>query len=110
MPPVRLHCARSVLPACSNWHHAPCHADTPFVPPPPPLQGVPNNYETDLIYPIIEKAAQLAGIDYHKSDALTQTALKVIGDHTRAVTYLMSDGVTPSNVGRGYIVRRLLRR
>jgi alanyl-tRNA synthetase len=71
---------------------------------------VSNNYETDLIFPIIEKAAQLAGIDYHKSDALTQTALKVIGDHTRAVTYLMSDGVTPSNVGRGYIVRRLLRR
>ncbi|GAX83651.1 hypothetical protein CEUSTIGMA_g11076.t1 [Chlamydomonas eustigma] len=74
------------------------------------LQGVPNNYETDLIFPIVQRAAQLAGIDYHAADPLTKTALKVIGDHTRAVTYLISDGVTPSNIGRGYIVRRLLRR
>jgi alanyl-tRNA synthetase len=73
-------------------------------------QGVPNNYETDLIFPIVSKAAQLAGVDYAASDDTTRTALKVIGDHTRAVTYLISDGVTPSNVGRGYIVRRLLRR
>jgi len=74
------------------------------------LQGVPNNYETDLIFPIVQQAATLAGVDYHSSDATTRTALKVIGDHTRAVTYLISDGVTPSNVGRGYVVRRLLRR
>jgi alanyl-tRNA synthetase len=74
------------------------------------LQGVPNNYETDIIFPIVEAAAHLAKVDYHKSDDQTKTALKVIGDHIRAVAYLISDGVTPSNVGRGYIVRRLLRR
>jgi alanyl-tRNA synthetase len=74
------------------------------------LQGVPNNYETDLIFPIITKAAELAGIDYATADEATKTALKVIGDHTRALVYLVTDGVTPSNVGRGYIVRRLLRR
>ncbi len=44
------------------------------------------------------------------ADARTRTALKVIGDHTRAVAYLISDGVNPSNVGRGYVVRRLIRR
>eukprot|EP00798_Chlamydomonas_sp_ICE-L_P018802 gene18802-25348_t len=74
------------------------------------LQGVSNNYETDLIFPIVQKAAQLAGLDYYKCDETTKTALKVIADHIRAVAYLISDGVTPSNVGRGYIVRRLLRR
>ena len=52
----------------------------------------------------------IAGVEYEKADEPTKTALKVIGDHVRAVTYLISDGVTPSNVGRGYIVRRLLRR
>jgi alanyl-tRNA synthetase len=77
---------------------------------PPPSQGVPNNYETDLIYPIVSKAAELAGVDYHAATPAAQTALKVIGDHTRAVVYLISDGVLPSNVGRGYVVRRLLRR
>ncbi|KAL6762541.1 tRNA synthetases class II (A)-domain-containing protein [Haematococcus lacustris] len=74
------------------------------------LQAVPNNYETDLVFPIVSRAAALAGLDYHTSSPSTQTALKVIGDHIRAVVYLISDGVTPSNVGRGYIVRRLLRR
>jgi alanyl-tRNA synthetase len=74
------------------------------------LQGVPNNYETDLIFPIVSKAAELAGIDYHTATPTAQTALKVVGDHTRAVVYLISDGVLPSNVGRGYVVRRLLRR
>ncbi|KAK3282193.1 hypothetical protein CYMTET_10060 [Cymbomonas tetramitiformis] len=74
------------------------------------LQEKPNNYETDLIMPIIDSAAQLAGIEYSSSNERIQTYLKVIGDHTRAVVYLISDGVLPSNVGRGYIVRRLLRR
>ncbi len=74
------------------------------------LQKVPNNYETDLIYPLIETAAGLAGVDYKQLDAKGQTSLKVIGDHSRAVTQLICDGVTASNLGRGYILRRLLRR
>ncbi|MDJ0516212.1 MAG: alanine--tRNA ligase [Trichodesmium sp. MO_231.B1] len=74
------------------------------------LQKVPNNYETDLIFPIIKTAADIAGIDYGKSDDKTKTSLKVIGDHVRAVAHLIADGVTASNVGRGYILRRLIRR
>ena len=74
------------------------------------LQKVPNNYETDLIFPLIAAAADLAGVDYHQLDDKGKTSLKVIGDHSRAVTQLISDGVTASNLGRGYILRRLLRR
>ena len=74
------------------------------------LQKVPNNYETDLIFPLIQAAASLADVDYHKLDVAGQTSLKVIGDHSRAVTQLISDGVSASNLGRGYILRRLLRR
>ncbi|MFM7515163.1 MAG: alanine--tRNA ligase, partial [Cyanobium sp.] len=74
------------------------------------LQGVPNNYETDLIYPLIEAAAGLAGVDYRGLDEKGKTSLKVIGDHSRAVTQLIGDGVKASNLGRGYILRRLLRR
>ncbi|MBD1193137.1 MAG: alanine--tRNA ligase [Vulcanococcus sp. Clear-D1] len=74
------------------------------------LQAVPNNYETDLIYPLIETAAQLAGVAYPALDEKGKTSLKVIGDHSRAITQLICDGVTASNLGRGYILRRLLRR
>jgi alanyl-tRNA synthetase len=74
------------------------------------LQEVPNNYETDLIYPLIEAAAAEAGLDYRGLDARAQTSLKVIGDHSRAITQLIADGVTASNLGRGYVLRRLLRR
>ncbi len=74
------------------------------------LQQVPNNYETDLIYPLVEAAAALAGSDYRALDARAQTSLKVIGDHSRAITQLIADGVTASNLGRGYVLRRLLRR
>jgi alanyl-tRNA synthetase len=74
------------------------------------LQAVPNNYETDLIYPLIETAAALAGVDYHAQSDKGKTSLKVIGDHSRAITQLICDGVTASNLGRGYILRRLLRR
>jgi alanyl-tRNA synthetase len=74
------------------------------------LQAVPNNYETDLIYPLIETAAGLAGVDYRGLDEKGKTSLKVIGDHSRAITQLICDGVTASNLGRGYILRRLLRR
>jgi alanyl-tRNA synthetase len=74
------------------------------------LQGVPNNYETDLIYPLIETAASLAAVNYHALDEKGKTSLKVIGDHSRAITQLIADGVSASNLGRGYILRRLLRR
>jgi alanyl-tRNA synthetase len=74
------------------------------------LQKVPNNYETDLIFPIIETAAKIAKIDYHKSDENTKTSLKVIGDHVRAVVHMIADEIRASNVGRGYVLRRLIRR
>lgn len=74
------------------------------------LQQVPNNYETDLIFPIIETAAEIAGIDYHKSDETTKVSLKVIGDHVRSVVQMIADEIRASNVGRGYVLRRLIRR
>ena len=74
------------------------------------LQKVPNNYETDLIFPIIETAAKIAKIDYHKSDENTKVSLKVIGDHVRAVVHMIADEIRASNVGRGYVLRRLIRR
>ncbi|MGF1603915.1 MAG: alanine--tRNA ligase [Thermosynechococcaceae cyanobacterium] len=74
------------------------------------LQGVPNNYETDLILPMMETAAKIAGIQYQTSDDSTKTSLKVIGDHIRAVVHLIADGVTASNTDRGYVLRRLIRR
>jgi alanyl-tRNA synthetase len=74
------------------------------------LQQVPNNYETDLIFPIVKTAAEIAGIDYHTASESIKTSLKVIGDHVRAVVHLIADGITASNIGRGYILRRLIRR
>ena len=74
------------------------------------LQGVGNNYETDLIFPLLQKASSIAHINYHKADISIQTSIKVIGDHTRALVQLISDGVLASNLGRGYVLRRLLRR
>ncbi|KAK9944315.1 hypothetical protein M0R45_009888 [Rubus argutus] len=74
------------------------------------LQKVSNNYETDLIYPIIEKTSELANVSYSLADDRSKLNLKIIGDHLRAIVYLISDGVVPSNIGRGYVVRRLIRR
>ena len=74
------------------------------------LQGVPNNYETDLIFPIIQTAAELAGINYDTCEEKAKVSLKVIGDHVRAVVQMIVDGITASNVGRGYVLRRLIRR
>ena len=74
------------------------------------LQQVPNNYETDLILPIIETASQIAGIDYATADDSTKVSLKVIGDHVRAVVHMITDGIAASNLGRGYVLRRLIRR
>ncbi|MBD2665655.1 alanyl-tRNA synthetase [Richelia sinica FACHB-800] len=74
------------------------------------LQKKPNNYETDLIFPIIETAAKIAGIDYYQSDENTKVSLKVIGDHVRSVVHMIADEIRASNVGRGYVLRRLIRR
>ncbi len=73
------------------------------------LQGKPSNFETDLIFPIIEYAAKVAGVEYGK-DAKTDVSLKVIADHVRSLTFMIADGVLPSNEGRGYVLRRILRR
>jgi alanyl-tRNA synthetase len=74
------------------------------------LQKKPNNYETDLIFPIIETAAKIAKIDYYESDENTKVSLKVIGDHVRSVVHMIADEIRASNVGRGYVLRRLIRR
>lgn len=74
------------------------------------LQQKPNNYETDLIFPIIQTAAEIAGRDYTAADEKTKISLKVIGDHVRSVVHMIADGITASNVGRGYVLRRLIRR
>ncbi|MEN8153978.1 MAG: alanine--tRNA ligase [Acidobacteriota bacterium] len=72
------------------------------------LSGVSSNYETDLFLPIIKNTAQIAGIDPKNENF--KVGLNVIADHVRALSFLISDGVLPSNEGRGYILRRLLRR
>jgi alanyl-tRNA synthetase len=74
------------------------------------LQQVPNNYETDLIFPIIQTAATAAIVDYATANPAQLVSLKVIGDHVRAVVHMISDGIRASNTGRGYILRRLVRR
>lgn len=74
------------------------------------LQKVPNNYETDLIIPIIKTAAEIAGIDYNNCDEKTKVSFKVIGDHIRAVMHMIADEIRASNTGRGYVLRRLIRR
>lgn len=74
------------------------------------LQNVPNNYETDLIRPLIDKVEQIARLDFESTTPSQQVSFKVVADHIRAVAHLISDGVLPSNIGRGYIVRRLIRR
>jgi alanyl-tRNA synthetase len=73
------------------------------------LQGVPSNYDTDLFQPILHAAADLAVTKYGK-DAEKDISLRVIADHLRAVSFLLADGVIPGNEGRGYVLRRILRR
>ncbi len=73
------------------------------------LNGLPTVYETDLFRPVIEKSAGLAGVHYGASDK-TDYSLRVVADHSRAATFLIADGVLPSNEGRGYVLRRVLRR
>ncbi|MCW2692648.1 MAG: Alanine--tRNA ligase [Mycobacterium sp.] len=73
------------------------------------LQGVENIYEIDLLRPVLDRAAQLTGQRYG-ADPQADVRLRVIADHVRTATMLIGDGATPSNEGRGYVLRRLLRR
>lgn len=69
------------------------------------MQGVHNNYDTDLFQPIIKVMAKLANIN-----DLTNSSLRIIADHIRSCSFLITDGVLPSNEGRGYVLRRIIRR
>jgi alanyl-tRNA synthetase len=73
------------------------------------LQGVGSNYDTDLFRPILDATVALSGVAYGR-DGRSDVAMRVIADHLRAVTFLLADGVIPSNEGRGYVLRRILRR
>ena len=73
------------------------------------LQGVKSNYETDLFKPIIEEIEAIDRIPYGK-DPRSDVSIRVIADHSRAATFLINDGVLPSNEGRGYVLRRIMRR
>jgi alanyl-tRNA synthetase len=73
------------------------------------LQGKSSNWETDLFRPIIGEVAGLTGREYPAGDE-NDVAVRVIADHARAVAFLVGDGITPSNAGRGYVLRRLIRR
>ncbi|MGD9044070.1 MAG: alanine--tRNA ligase [Desulfobacterales bacterium] len=73
------------------------------------IQDVPTNFDTDLIEPIIREAENLAERRFGESRS-TDVAMKVIADHSRAAAFLIGDGILPSNEGRGYVLRRILRR
>jgi alanyl-tRNA synthetase len=73
------------------------------------LQGKLSNYDTDLILPIIHRAGELCGVEYG-ADFKTDTALRINADHARATAFLINDGVLPSNEGRGYVLRKIMRR
>ncbi len=79
------------------------------------LQGVVSNYDTDLFVPLIERAAKLTGKESKKTEVEEEKAhhagsLRVIADHARAATFLISDGILPANEGRGYVLRKIIRR
>src|SRR5690625_3349627 len=73
------------------------------------MQEAPTNFETDLFMPLIHKVEELSGKEYKTAGDLQQS-FKVIADHIRAVTFAIADGALPSNEGRGYVLRRLIRR
>jgi len=73
------------------------------------MQGVHNNYDIDLFQRLIQAASELTGVTYG-GDEQTTASLRVIADHLRSVSFLIADGVLPSNEGRGFVLRRILRR
>ena len=72
-------------------------------------QGVASTFETDLLKPIMDKVSEMSGVPYKKSEK-TDISLRIITDHARCVTFLISDGVIPGNEGRSYVLRMILRR
>ncbi len=72
-------------------------------------QGVYSNYDSDVFMPVLSAVATRAGVRYGEQDT-TDRSMRVVADHLRAITFLMADGVLPSNEGRGYVLRRILRR
>jgi alanyl-tRNA synthetase len=74
------------------------------------LQGVENLYEIDTARPILDRAGELTGVKYGSGQQRNDVALRVVADHVRTAVMLISDGVTPGNEGRGYVLRRMLRR
>ena len=72
------------------------------------LQGKISNFDTDLFQPLMREAALLSGASLN--DPKIQPSLRIIADHSRAATFLISDGVIPSNEGRGYVLRKIIRR
>src|SRR6201996_9339847 len=74
------------------------------------LQGKISNFETDLFMPLIQKAGELTSTTYKDGNAPTDASLRIIADHARADTFLISDEVNPANEGRGYVLRKILRR
>ena len=103
-------------------------ADGPLIPLPKPsidtgaglervtaaVQNVPSNYDTDLLQPLIQEAARISGKTYSVKEAVTakgdSSSMRVVADHARAAAFLIADGVLPGNEGRGYVLRRILRR
>jgi len=73
------------------------------------LQGKISNYETDLLRPIIDEACELLNVEYGAASS-SDVSLRIIADHIRAATFLISDGIIPSNEGRGYVLRKIMRR
>ncbi len=72
-------------------------------------QGVASTFETDLLRPILDKVSEMSGVSYKKSEK-TDVSLRIITDHARCVSFLISDGVIPGNEGRSYVLRMILRR
>ena len=72
-------------------------------------QGVASTFETDLLKPILDKVSEMSGVPYKKSEK-TDISLRIITDHVRCVSFLISDGVIPGNEGRSYVLRMILRR
>src|SRR5581483_9504425 len=73
------------------------------------LQAKLSVFETDLLFPLVEQAAEMAGTSYGENEE-SDVSLRILADHARAAAFLIHDGVLPANDGRGYVLRKVLRR